>query len=263
MPYCPKCDMEFVEGVSFCSDCKGPLLSSPQEAKALQEEAEKKALEEAKNFFRDNFPESHLSKESLSETCLSEEPSSERFLTEEDLPEEILQELVRPKKQQRPPSTVYVKKSERYQDMKSSASAFLLIGCTALLLSVLIFTGIIPLSGMNQISFGGVLGIMGICCLIVCGKTGKDAVKLKAQADEENQKTKELIDRFLKTHSAEELDEKLNEELNGEDDDRLEERSLKRFSLIQDYLAIENDLPDQAYIDALSEEIYNRMFEKN
>ena len=44
MPYCPKCDMEFVEGVSFCSDCKGPLLSSPQEAKALQEEAEKKAF---------------------------------------------------------------------------------------------------------------------------------------------------------------------------------------------------------------------------
>ena len=249
MPYCPKCDMEFVEGVSFCSDCKGPLLSSPQEAKALQEEAEKKALEEAKNFFRDNFPESRLSEETLSETSLSEEPlseeplseepSSERFLTEEDLPEEILQEIIRPKKQQRPPSTVYVKKSERYQDMKSSASAFLLIGCTALLLSVLIFTGIIPLSGMNQISFGGVLGIMG------------------------NQKTRELIDRFLKTHSAEELDEKLNNELNGEDDDRLEERSLKRFSLIQDYLAIENDLPDQAYIDALSEEIYSRMFEKN
>ena len=199
MPYCPKCDMEFVEGVSFCSDCKGPLLSSPQEAKALQEEAEKKALEEAKNFFRDNFPESRLSEETLSETSLSEEPlseeplseepSSERFLTEEDLPEEILQEIIRPKKQQRPPSTVYVKKSERYQDMKSSASAFLLIGCTALLLSVLIFTGIIPLSGMNQISFGGVLGIMGIGCLAVCGKTRKDAAKLKVQADEENQKT--------------------------------------------------------------------------
>ncbi len=268
MPYCPKCDMEFVEGVSFCSDCKGPLLSSPQEAKALQEEAEKKALEEAKNFFRDNFPESRLSEETLSETSLSEEPlseepSSERFLTEEDLPVEILQEIIRPKKQQRPPSTVYVKKSERYQDMKSSASAFLLIGCTALLLSVLIFTGIIPLSGMNQISFGGVLGIMGIGCLAVCGKTRKDAAKLKVQADEENQKTRELIDRFLKTHSAEELDEKLNNELNGEDDDRLEERSLKRFSLIQDYLAIENDLPEQAYIDALSEEIYSRMFEKN
>ncbi len=263
MPYCPKCDMEFVEGVSVCSDCKGPLLSSPQEAKALQEEAEKKALEEAKNFFRDNFPESRLAEETLSKEVLSGEPLPEGFLTEEDLPEEILQEIIRPKKQQRPPSTVYVKKSERYQDMKSSASAFLLIGCTALLLSVLIFTGIIPLSGMNQISFGGVLGIMGIGCLIVCGKTGKDAAKLKAQADEENQKTKELIDRFLKTHSAGELDEKLDRELQGEDSDSSEERSLKRFSLIQDYLAIENDLPDQAYIDALSEEIYSRMFEKN
>ena len=32
MPYCPRCDMEFVEGVTVCSDCGGPLLASEEEA---------------------------------------------------------------------------------------------------------------------------------------------------------------------------------------------------------------------------------------
>ena len=27
MPYCPKCDMEFVDGMTVCTDCGGPLVS--------------------------------------------------------------------------------------------------------------------------------------------------------------------------------------------------------------------------------------------
>lgn len=268
MPYCPRCDMEFVEGVSVCSDCKGPLLSSPEEAKALQKEAEQKALEEAQNLFRDYFPDEDLSEEELRERIMAEENlpegmADEKARRESGLPEEVLCEMNQAGKQQRPPSSVYVKKSERYQDMNSSASAFLLIGCTALLLSVLIFTHIIPLTGMSRFSFGGVLGIMGIGCLVVCVKTKKDAAGMKAQADEENQKTQELIQWFLQKHSARELDEQLAAEQGKNADCTPEELSLKRFSLIQDYLAVEQDLPDPAYIDALSEEIYSRMFEKS
>jgi transcriptional regulator with XRE-family HTH domain len=32
MPYCPKCDMEFVEGIKVCSDCGGPLVESKEVA---------------------------------------------------------------------------------------------------------------------------------------------------------------------------------------------------------------------------------------
>ena len=32
MPYCPKCDMEFVEGIEKCSDCGGPLFESKEAA---------------------------------------------------------------------------------------------------------------------------------------------------------------------------------------------------------------------------------------
>ena len=36
MPYCPKCDMEFIKGVTVCSDCGGPLFESKEEALAVQ-----------------------------------------------------------------------------------------------------------------------------------------------------------------------------------------------------------------------------------
>lgn len=270
MPYCPKCDMEFVEGVQVCSDCGGPLLASPEEAQALKKEAEQKALEEflarAKEegfSLEEGFPleegystkDFSLENEDLSDTSGEENLHSARENSGTDARTEIRKKMVQQ------PSSVYVKKSERYQDMKSSASAFLLIGCVAVLLSALIFTGILPIAGSSKISFGGILGVMGIACLVVCLKTNKEAARIKGEAAQENQETQELISWFLQAHSAEELDRQLAEEQGGEQNCTPEELSLKRFSLIQDYLITEKDLPDPAYVEALSEEIYSRLFE--
>ena len=36
MPYCPKCDMEFIKGVTVCSDCGGSLFESKEEALAVR-----------------------------------------------------------------------------------------------------------------------------------------------------------------------------------------------------------------------------------
>ena len=40
-----------------------------------------------------------------------------------------------------------------------------------------------------------------------------------------------------------------------------EELALKRFQIIQDFLVTGRDLPDPSYVDALSEELYGRLFE--
>lgn len=259
MPYCPKCDMEFVEGVQVCSDCRGPLLASPEEAEALKKEAEQKAMEEflarakEEGFSLENEGFS-LENEGFSETSEYGDSDSAGGSSAAEPPGTE-------KKTSRQPSSVYVKKSERYQDMKSSASAFLLIGCVAALLSGLIFAGIVPIAGASKISFGGILGVMGIACLAVCLKTNKEAAGMKAEAARENQETQELISWFLQAHSSEELDGQLAREQGDEQNLTPEELSLKRFSLIQDYLITEKDLPDPAYVEALSEEIYSRMFE--
>lgn len=44
MPYCPKCDMEFVEGIKVCSDCGGPLVESKEVAEALKKKEQEEQL---------------------------------------------------------------------------------------------------------------------------------------------------------------------------------------------------------------------------
>ena len=47
MPYCPKCDMEFVDGITTCTDCGGPLVGSKEEAEAMKKEAMEEARKKA------------------------------------------------------------------------------------------------------------------------------------------------------------------------------------------------------------------------
>ena len=49
MPYCPKCDMEFVDGITTCSDCGGPLVTSKEEADRLKREEQLKRQKEQQN----------------------------------------------------------------------------------------------------------------------------------------------------------------------------------------------------------------------
>ena len=41
MPYCPKCDMEFVDGITTCSDCGGDLVESQEAYEAAMREKKK------------------------------------------------------------------------------------------------------------------------------------------------------------------------------------------------------------------------------
>ncbi|MDD6074852.1 MAG: hypothetical protein SPF91_04895 [Clostridium sp.] len=56
MPYCPKCDMEFVDGITTCSDCGGPLVESEEaykkEMKKKMERAYQKRMEEARQYYQ-------------------------------------------------------------------------------------------------------------------------------------------------------------------------------------------------------------------
>lgn len=278
MPYCPKCDMEFIDGITVCSDCGGPLLSSPEEAKAIREAQEQKALEEFLAQFREEASEDELSESDFAEkTDLSAETDlSEEAQISED--RDISGEPTSPsagKRTSPAPSagkttgkgipeltSVYVRKSDRCQDMNSSASAFLIVGCAAFLLAVFTFTGILPFAGSGRFTFAGVFGVMGIACMVVCVKSKKEAAVLKGEAEKENQEMEETISWFIEAHPAAQLTQKLaREQAESGQSYSPEEESLKLFELIQDYLIIEKDLPDQSYVDALSEEIYHRLFE--
>ena len=89
---------------------------------------------------------------------------------------------------------------------------------------------------------------------------GRDSIAASAkQAEEEERCTKDLIEWFISTWTGGSLDEELKKEDPGLAGEELE---LKRFELIQDFLVTQEALPNQAYVDSVSEEIYHRLYGK-
>ena len=214
MPYCPKCDMEFVEGITVCSDCGGPLVESEEEARRIQ--AQQKAQEAQAD----------------------------------------------PKRGARPAAPrvrVYVDKAQKYDDLKSSASAFLLIGGLLLAVSVLCWTGIlhIPMARVSRLLFQGVLTCMGCFAIGVYIRTSRSAKELLPQIRQEKDQTDAILEWFQETYDRQAIDSRIEDA--GQLSD--EELALKRFQIIQDFLVTGRDLPDPSYVDALSEELYGRLFE--
>ncbi|MEG1902383.1 MAG: hypothetical protein RR225_08365 [Clostridium sp.] len=225
MPYCPKCDMEFIDGITVCSDCGGPLLESKEVADALKREY-------------DQAPEEALVQ------IVSEEESDE------------FPKKAEPKSEVR----AYISKRQHYEDIRSSISAFFMIGGIFLIFSALCWMGLIklPLAPGPLMMFQIVLSAMGIGCLIVALVSKKSANQLIKAAEVEDARTKELITWFTNHYTAGQLDEVLLKEDSSLEDNDL---YLKRFELIQDYLVTEYDLPDQNYVDFLCEDIYGKLFE--
>lgn len=56
MPYCPKCDMEFIDGITTCSDCGDPLVESEEaykkEMQKKMEKAYQQRIAQAQKFYQ-------------------------------------------------------------------------------------------------------------------------------------------------------------------------------------------------------------------
>lgn len=235
MPYCPKCDMEFVEGMTTCTDCGGPLVESKEAADATKAEMEAKANEELRLRM---------------EQTAALNAESEDMLQDEE-------------KQKKPAeyTQAYVKKEQRYEDMSSSASAFFLVGGILGIGAVLCFAGIInlPMAGFSKYIFQGLMALMAVGCILVAVSSKKRAAVLKEEARDEEKETDEIITWFLKNYTGKELDEQIHME---DHDLSEEELSLKRFELIQDLLITGRDIPDQSYADSLCDTLYARLYDE-
>lgn len=231
--YCPKCDMEFVDGITVCTDCGGPLVESEAAAKAMREKEQQELLLKQQEYLN---------------------KLNQQFEEMQDDAANPDQEAAIPR-----PVKVYETKAEKYDDLKSSASAFLTVGGLLLAAGILCWTGIInlPMAGPSKLIFQGALTVMGVFSMAVYFNTARSAKKLRPEIDKEKQQTEELVAWFLDKWKASDIDMEIEERESLSE----EEMSLKRFQIIQDYLITGRDLPDPSYVDALCEEIYGRLFE--
>ena len=232
MPYCPKCDMEFVDGVTECTDCHGPLVESREAAEAMKQAEQAKKEEEMRLRY---------------EEAMNAEDTEGSDKAQDRKPEA---------------AKAYVNKEQRYEDMNSSASAFFLIGGALAAATILILAGVIrlPMAGFSKYVFYGLLIFMTVGSFLIAFSSKKSARVLKTEAADEEKETEEILQWFVKTYSGSDLDDQIRMEEETLSD---EELSLKRFELIQDYLITGRDLPDQSYVDALCEMIYSRLYGNN
>ncbi len=266
MPYCPKCDMEFIDGITVCTDCGGPLAESKEAADAMkklqQEEeaaqkmaeyqkilAEYQALEDAAR----KGPEGNILPEDLDEAG---EMSAGAAV-------DISREAVITARSGRAPARpqVYIKKSQKYEDLKSSASAFLLVGGILTAAAILCWSNVLklPMNQASRIISQSVITVMGLACLGVAFTSSRSARAMKGEIAQEETATRQLVNWFAENYSKDQLDARILQESG---DLAFEELSLKRFDLIQDILVTSHDLPDQSYVDLLAEEIYGKVYEE-
>ncbi len=242
MPYCPKCDMEFVEGITKCTDCGGPLFESKEAAEEMLKKAQAQYNEQMKKQYE------MMMAEQQKQAALAKEAAEKAAAEGKTVPK------------RKASSGAYVDKGQKYEDMASSATAFLIVGVVAAAALVLSLTGIItlPFAGVMKLIVMGMLAFMAVGSFVVAVSSKKSATVLKSQISEEKDQTKEIIDWFVESYSADDIDRRI---LFTESGLSPEEMSLRRFEWIQELLIIGKDLPDQAYVDMLCDEIYSRLFE--
>ena len=230
MPYCPKCDMEFVEGITKCSDCGGPLFESKEAAEEMYKRAQAQYNEQMK--------QEALAKEAAANAAAEGKVAQPR----------------------RASSGTFVDKGQKYEDMASSASAFLIVGVVTTAALILSITGLInlPFYGVMKLIIYGMLAFMAIGSFVVAVSSKKSAAVLKTEISSEKDQTKEIIEWFVESYTPDDIDRRI---LFTESGLSPEEMSLRRFEWIQELLIIGKDLPDQAYVDMLCDEIYSRLFE--
>ncbi len=243
MPYCPKCDMEFVEGITKCTDCGGPLFESKEAAEEMLKKAQAKYNEQMRKQY---------------EMMMAEQQKQEALAKQAAEKAAAEGKTAAPKRQAA--SHAFVDKGQKYEDMASSATAFLIVGTVAAAVLVLSLTGMIslPFTGVMKWIVTGMLVFMAVGSFAVAVSSKKSAAVLKTQITEEKDQTKEIIEWFLESYTPDDIDRRI---LFTESGLGPEEMSLRRFEWIQELLIIGKDLPDQSYVDMLCDEIYSRLFE--
>lgn len=236
MSYCPKCDMEFVDGITVCTDCGGPLVESEEAAMAMRKKEQEEMLRQQQEYLE------KLNRELELQTA--GEGSGEGRAQPASVPR---------------PVGVYESSAQKYENLKSSASAFLMVGALMLAASILCWTGIVrlPMATGSRYIFQGAVTVMAVFCLAVYLNTSQAAGKLQPEIAREKEERADIIAWFAGRWTAEAVDARVEDRESLE----AEEMSLKRFQIIQDLLVTNRDLPDPEYVDSLCEEIYSRLYE--
>ena len=170
MPYCPKCDMEFVEGITVCTDCGGPLVDKDVwfAEKETREAAERAEREERMRKLQEQ-------------------------MEEEGEAQEKAPELV----------TITRKGARTMNTLAVGGGACI---AAALLWAGVVN---LPMAGASKVIFQTAITALGLGFLFIGWKTQGSIAEALKKADAEEKRSADVLDWFRKNWTAESIDEKL------------------------------------------------------
>lgn len=276
MPWCPVCKMEYVEGMTICPDCNKELIpDNPDDhvsEKKMAFSGEPALAKRVLDFLiycgiqtaelSNEESEEELEAEPKTRLSVSKEEYAETikhigvFLTEERSARE------EPEESKSDPSKTtphrYVKKSVQYEDLHSSGMTLLAVGGAGIVFFILNIAGVLHFSFSSNILFYLVMGVIFVFFVVMGAITLSRAAKVKTQIAEEEQATEDILQWFLETYTPDDIDLACADIHENTPD---EARYFSRSAYIKHELDTKLEALDEAYLDALAEQLYEKLYE--
>lgn len=269
MPYCPKCKTEYIEDITECSDCHVPLIDSEKDLivpSVLLVSTETDLARRIKEFLGYSGIDVSLkfnSCEDLFDIYVDSTQADDAHCLLKLLLANEAMELNKKQEQNTnyPIEHPYTNAKERYEDMRSSAFSFLIVGIFTLfviVLSITVFST--PILGRENPFGTSILAFLAILCIIYGFLSRKKADELKDGIQVEAHQTNAIKHWFTSTYTPMQIDALIKASV--QNDTILDEiLTLKRLELIRIFIKREYTDVHDDYLDDLAEDIYEELYE--
>lgn len=244
--WCPKCKNEYREGITVCADCGCELVESLTVCAACNEKNSVFPKPE-------NEPENEMKKPIDSEMGSEMASETEQAVYENNANEE----LSSPEASERS-APAYIPKRSRYEDNKSSAFTFLLIGGVGAILVILHIAGVLDfnLTAFSKILTNTVMGALFIIFIVVGIVSTRNASRYKKEAAAEEALTGQICSFFHELYTTEGIDNACGI---TEDSSTYEKWDL-RYHFIEKQISDEYSELAADYLEYITELIYNDIY---
>lgn len=209
MPWCPKCKLEYVEGIKVCPDCKTALLDT------LDGYVEESPIDD----YTDMFEEAEEELEEVEETPHLSINIFEMIqkVQNGEMSEEEFRDVINALRSNNTRTKAYDSKEDLLNENKSSIGVLLGVGVVGIVALVLISTGIIhiPIRGFSLWLVDIVMGILFASFIFSGIHAAKKVNSLKEDVAKEDELIKKCVEFLKERNEAHAFD--INDEVSYEE----------------------------------------------